>query len=74
MIDGVYEHIEHPGHYYLLLGLARNHYDNEEFVVYIPLRVEPEWAGTVRMALRTRKDFERRFRCVGERLPTPLRE
>ena len=26
---------------------------NEEFIVYVPLRIEKDWAGTARMALRT---------------------
>lgn len=66
---GVYEHRRHPGNYYLLLGLARGHHDNREQVVYIPLRVEPEWAGTARMALRPPEDFKATFRFVGSKLP-----
>jgi hypothetical protein len=70
MEAGVYEHNKHPGNYYLLIGLARNHYTDVEFVVYVPLRVESEWAGTARMALRTLQDFKDTFTFVGERLPT----
>ena len=36
------------GMLYQFLLLARNHYTGAEIVVYIPLRVEPEWAGTIR--------------------------
>lgn len=69
MNAGVYEHDRHPGNYYLLIGLARDHHSDEEFVVYVPLRVEPEWAGTARMALRTPHDFTETFTWVGARLP-----
>lgn len=66
---GVYEHVRHPGNYYLLLGLARDHHTDEESIVYVPLRVESEWAGTARMALRRPEDFAATFRFVGDRLP-----
>lgn len=69
MNAGVYEHVRHPGHYYLLLGLAREHDTDVEKVVYVPLRVEVEWQGTARMALRPVVDFEATFRYVGDRLP-----
>lgn len=67
---GVYEHVRHPGNYYLLIGLARHHHTDEEHIVYVPLRVEAEWAGTARMALRTTEDFAQTFNWVGERLPS----
>ena len=38
-------------------------------VVYIPLRVEPEWAGTVRHCVLERVAFEEKFEYVGEGLP-----
>lgn len=69
LTSGVYEHVRHPGHYYLLIGLARDHHTDEESVVYVPLRVEPEWAGTARMALRRVPDFLATFVWVGDRLP-----
>ena len=64
--------MRHPGNFYLLLGLARSHYTGEEYIVYIPLRVELEWEGTARMALRTPDDFCDNFRFVGSRLPNYL--
>lgn len=69
MLGGVYEHSRHPGNYYLWLGLARMHDSDAEFVVYVPLRVELEWAGTARMALRPVAEFMDTFRWVGDRLP-----
>jgi hypothetical protein len=70
--SGVYEHVRHPGNYYLLIGLARDHHTDEESVVYVPLRVEPEWAGSARMALRRVEDFDANFKWVGYRLPRYL--
>jgi hypothetical protein len=66
---GVYEHNKHPGNYYLLIGLARDHRTGDESVMYVPLRTEPEWRGTARMALRPVEDFEANFSWVGDRLP-----
>ncbi len=57
------------GEFYQFLMLARDHYDGSHFVVYIPLRIEPEWAGTIRPCLMRREDFEDRFEFVGEGLP-----
>lgn len=71
MNAGVYEHDRHPGNYYLLLGLARDHHTGHEQVVYVSLRTEPEWAGTARMALRSQDDFEQNFTWVGDRQPHP---
>jgi hypothetical protein len=52
--------------------LCRHHTTGEQFVVYIPLRVEPEWAGTVRHCVLERAAFEAKFEYVGEGLPTPV--
>jgi hypothetical protein len=41
----------------------------ERQAVYIPLRIEPEWAGTVRPCYMPRAAFERKFEYVGEGLP-----
>jgi hypothetical protein len=60
------------GKLYQLLLLARNHYTGEQVVVYIPLRVEPEWAGTIRPCWIPRADFDAKFEYVGEGLPTPV--
>lgn len=60
------------GNYYQFVCLSRNHYTGEESVIYIPLRIEPEWAGTVRMCDIPRKDFERMFMYMGEGLPAPM--
>jgi hypothetical protein len=60
------------GFLYQLLTLARNHYTDEQIVVYIPLRVEPEWAGTIRPCWIPRGDWDEKFEYVGEGLPTPV--
>jgi len=57
------------GMLYQFLLIARDHYTGDEVVVYIPLRVEPEWAGTVRACFMPRADFESRFEWIGEGLP-----
>jgi hypothetical protein len=72
MESGVYQKVEgHTGVglYYQFLHLARHHTTGEQYVVYIPLRVEPEWAGTVRPCLLERPLFEQKFVYVGEGLP-----
>lgn len=62
------------GKLYLLLTPARHHNVNntEPLVVYIPLRVEPEWAGTVRPCVIPRAEFDEKFAFVGEGLPDPV--
>jgi len=60
------------GYLYQLLCVARNHYTDEQVVVYIPLRVEPEWAGTVRFCWLPRGDWDSKFEYLGEGLPTPV--
>jgi hypothetical protein len=70
---GVYRKIEgHTGvgMLYQFLMLARHHTTGEHFVVYIPLRLEPEWAGTIRPCVLERALFERKFIFVSEALPT----
>jgi hypothetical protein len=57
------------GHLYQFLLIARDHWTGVESVVYVPLRIEPQWAGTVRPCLLPRADFERMFEYVGEGLP-----
>ena len=49
--------------------LCRHHTTGEQMVVYIPLRVEPEWTGTVRHCVLERVLFEAKFEYVGEGLP-----
>lgn len=49
--------------------LTRHHTTGVEGVVYIPLRIEPEWSGTVRHCYIERDEFERKFEWVGEGLP-----
>lgn len=74
---GVYRKVKASGYgkgtgiglYYQLLLLARDYYSGVELVVYIPLRVEPEWQGTVRPCVLPRTDFEQMFTWVGEGLP-----
>lgn len=69
MQAGIYTNNKHPNDKYLFIGLARQHDTNEEIIVYVPLRVEPEWAGTARMCYRTVEDFNASFTWVGDRLP-----
>ena len=57
------------GMLYQLLMLARHHTTGDHFVVYIPLRIEPEWAGTIRPCVLERAQFERKFEFVSEGLP-----
>ena len=57
------------GEMYQFIGIARDHFSGAESVIYIPLRIEPEWAGTVRMCHILREEFERMFEYVGEGLP-----
>lgn len=69
---GVYRKIEGRtgvGLLYEFDCLCRHHTTGEQFVVYIPLRVEPAWAGTVRHCVLERALFERKFEYVGEGLP-----
>jgi len=81
MQDGVYEKVEVSGkgkgtgvgELYQYNGLLRDHYGKgPDMVEYIPLRIEPEWEGTLRKCYIPREDFERMFRYVGETLPKPL--
>lgn len=57
------------GKLYQFLLLARHHTTGEEFVVYIPLRIEKEWAGTIRPCIISREDFEEKFMFMSEGLP-----
>lgn len=66
---GVYRH-RRTGHLYQFLLLARDHETGDHVVVYIPLRIEPEWAGTIRPCCQPRDVFEKKFEYVGEGLPT----
>lgn len=80
MQTGVYRKIEGQtgvGQLYEFDCLCRHHTTGEEMVVYIPLRVEKEWAGTVRHCVLERASFERKFRFVAEGLPAadePIQE
>lgn len=62
------------GMLYQLLLFARDHTTGAESVIYIPLRVEPEWAGTMRPCRIDREDFVKKFEFVGERLPLKSQE
>lgn len=57
------------GEYYQFMTLARDHFTREHVVIYIPLRIEPKWAGTIRPCSISRKLFEEMFAYVGEGLP-----
>jgi len=77
MESGIYKKVQSSGrgkgtgigHLYQFLLLARDHYNGNEVVVYIPLRIENEWAGTVRPCTIGRLDFQRMFEYIGEGLP-----
>lgn len=72
---GVYRKLEGKtgvGKLYQFLLLARHHTTGREFVIYIPLRVEPEWAGTIRPCALERHAFESKFEFVSEALPNPV--
>lgn len=49
--------------------LCRHHDTGVEMVVYVPLRVEPAWSGTVRHCVISRVAFEEKFEWVAEGLP-----
>ena len=69
---GIYKKIEGRtgvGMLYQFLMLARHHSTGEEYVVYIPLRVEPEWTGTIRPCILERHLFQNKFTFVSEGLP-----
>lgn len=71
---GIYRKVEGRtgvGMLYQLLMLARHHTTGIESVVYIPLRIEPEWAGTIRPCILERDLFAQKFIFVGEALPAP---
>jgi hypothetical protein len=57
------------GMLYQFSHLVRHHTTGIEYVEYIPLRIESEWAGTVRFCILERELFEEKFEFVGERLP-----
>lgn len=72
MQAGVYRKVEGRtgvGQLYQFLLLARDHATGAESVIYLPLRIEREWAGTVRPCRIDRAEFERKFTYVGEGLP-----
>jgi hypothetical protein len=65
-------HDRPQGHLYQFLLLTRNHYTGAQSVVYMPLRIEPEWAGTIRPCDIPRGDWDTKFEYIGEGLPTPV--
>jgi hypothetical protein len=72
MLTGVYRKVEGRtgvGELYEFACLCRHHTTGAQFVVYIPLRVEAAWAGTVRHCVLEREAFERKFTWLGEGLP-----
>lgn len=72
MHTGIYRKVQGRtgvGMLYQFLHLARHHTTGAELIVYIPLRIEPEWSGTVRPCVLERDQFEAKFEYVGERLP-----
>jgi hypothetical protein len=72
MHTGVYRKIQGRtgvGELYEFSHLSRHHTTGVELVTYIPLRIEPDWAGTVRHCTLERDAFERKFEYVGEGLP-----
>lgn len=76
MQTGVYRKVEGRtgvGELYEFDCLCRHHTTGVEMVVYIPLRIQLNWAGTVRHCVIERLEFERKFKYVSEGLPTPAR-
>lgn len=72
---GIYRKIEGKtgvGKLYQVLFPTRNHTTGRISVIYIPLRVEPEWAGTIRPCDLWEDEFEMKFAYVGETLPAML--
>lgn len=72
MQSGVYRKVAGRtgvGQLYEFICLCRHHTTGAQYVVYIPLRVEREWAGTVRHCVLERDRFEDKFVHVGEGLP-----
>lgn len=57
------------GMLYQFVNIARHHTTGQEFITYMPLRIEPEWAGTVRNCVLEREVFEANFEFVSEGLP-----
>jgi hypothetical protein len=57
------------GMLYQFLMLTRNHTTGAESVIYIPLRIEPAWAGTIRPCDIPRAEFEQKFEYVSEGIP-----
>jgi hypothetical protein len=57
------------GKLYQFVGISRHHTTGDEVIVYIPLRVQSNWAGTVRFCHLERPEFEAKFEYVGEGLP-----
>jgi hypothetical protein len=75
MLTGVYRKIEGRtgvGQLYQVLFPSRHHTTGEEVVIYVPLRVESDWAGTLRCCHLERALFEKKFVFVSEGLPDPV--
>lgn len=69
---GIYKKIRGKsgiGMLYQFLMIARHHTTGDHYVVYIPLRIEPEWAGTIRPCVIDRAEFDSKFEFVSEGLP-----
>lgn len=69
---GIYRKVEGRtgvGMLYQFLLLARGHTTGEHAVVYVPLRIDPVWTGTIRCCYMPRAAFERKFEFIGEALP-----
>lgn len=80
MREGVYRKVKASGkgkgggigELYQFVCQSRDHYTGVPNVTYIPLRIEPEWAGTIRNCHILRSEFEEMFEYVGEGLPSTL--
>lgn len=73
MQSGVYRKIKGRtgvGQFYLVLFPMRHHKTGIESVAYVPLRVDPEWEGTLRVCHLEREEFEQAFLYVAEGLPS----
>jgi hypothetical protein len=57
------------GELYQFSHIVRHHKTGVELIEYIPLRIEPEWADTVRFCVLERDEFDKQFVFVSEKLP-----
>ena len=62
------------GKLYQVLFPVRHHHTGAISVVYLPLRVEPEWAGTIRPCILEIDEFREKFEFVSMGLPEVIKD